>query len=557
MAYLHRVQNQPTPQSEPLPGRPEMVENSAGGYVFPVDNFTRLKRFLVLGSQGGSYYASERKLTLENADAVLRCAQEDPERTLEEILRASNGAAPKNDESLFALAIMASKGDERTRKLAFSNLPSIARTGSHLLQFAQYVTGMRGWGRGLRNAVRDWYESKGGVEGALYQVVKYRSRYDWTHRDLLRQAHPARNMTLAPVYDWVCHGTLAEEYRDDPRFALVRAYEAVQEATPREAADLVRDHKLTREMVPPALMTEKPVLEALFEHMPLTASVRSLGPMSARGVLTPMSEAAGRIIRLLNDAEALRRARIHPISVLTALLTYKAGKGVRGNMAWDPVQPVVDALDRAFEKSFEFAPQTGKRFYLGIDVSGSMGGGMVAGVPGLTPRMGAAAMAMAIMRREPNYCVRAFSSASDAGRLARRSGAKMMPLYINASQSLPEVVRATDKLPFGRTDCALPMLDALENRIPVDCFLVLTDSETWAGGVHPVKALQEYREKMGIPAKLVVVGMVSNGFSIADPEDAGMMDVVGFDAAVPRVLADFVSPAETDTALPTEEEEEV
>jgi 60 kDa SS-A/Ro ribonucleoprotein len=33
--------------------------------------------------------------------------------------------------------------------------------------------------------------------------------------------------------------------------------------------------------------------------------------------------------------------------------------------------------------------------------------------------------------------------------------------------------------------------------------------------------------------------MTSNGFAIADPDDAGMLDVVGFDASTPPVLADF------------------
>ena len=74
--------------------------------------------------------------------------------------------------------------------------------------------------------------------------------------------------------------------------------------------------------------------------------------------------------------------------------------------------------------------------------------------------------------------------------------------------------------------------------------MVLTDSETWAGNIHPVEALRQYRRQSGIPAKLVVVGMVSNGFSIADPDDAGMMDVVGFDSAVPELITDFVTEGE-------------
>jgi 60 kDa SS-A/Ro ribonucleoprotein len=93
---------------------------------------------------------------------------------------------------------------------------------------------------------------------------------------------------------------------------------------------------------------------------------------------------------------------------------------------------------------------------------------------------------------------------------------------------------------MGGTDCALPMLYALERRLAVDVFVVLTDSETWAGEVHPCQALMQYRQKMGRPARLIVCGMVSNGFSIADPDDAGMLDVVGFDTATPHVISDFV-----------------
>jgi len=84
------------------------------------------------------------------------------------------------------------------------------------------------------------------------------------------------------------------------------------------------------------------------------------------------------------------------------------------------------------------------------------------------------------------------------------------------------------------------MLYALERGLEVDGFVVYTDSETWAGAIHPVQALRLYRERTGVAAKLVVVGMASNGFSIADPDDAGMLDVVGFDAATPAVIADFL-----------------
>ena len=80
-------------------------------------------------------------------------------------------------------------------------------------------------------------------------------------------------------------------------------------------------------------------------------------------------------------------------------------------------------------------------------------------------------------------------------------------------------------------------------------FVTYTDSETWAGGVHPAHALADYRRASGIDARLVVVGMVSNGFSIADPS-AGMLDVVGFDTATPQLISDFARGPPRDAGRP-------
>ena len=56
-----------------------------------------------------------------------------------------------------------------------------------------------------------------------------------------------------------------------------------------------------------------------------------------------------------------------------------------------------------------------------------------------------------------------------------------------------------------------------------------------------MQALRQYRERTGIAAKLVVVGMASDGFTIADPADTGILDVVGFDTATPGLISDFAA----------------
>src|ERR671931_556133 len=110
MSYLNRIRPRRPPQSEPIRGSGQ-VPNSAGGFAWAVDDWTRLRRFLVLGSEGGSYYASEWTLTRENAQALERCLGEDGARAVAEIVRVSEeGRAPKNDPAIFALAMAAGLG---------------------------------------------------------------------------------------------------------------------------------------------------------------------------------------------------------------------------------------------------------------------------------------------------------------------------------------------------------------------------------------------------------------------------------------------------------------
>src|SRR5437763_3573727 len=112
MSYLKRHGTRRVPQKAPIPGSGQ-VPNSAGGFVWAVDDWTRLRRFLILGSEGGSYYASEWTLTRENATAVWRCVESDGARAVAEIVTISReGRAAKNDAAIFALALAASATED-------------------------------------------------------------------------------------------------------------------------------------------------------------------------------------------------------------------------------------------------------------------------------------------------------------------------------------------------------------------------------------------------------------------------------------------------------------
>ncbi len=505
------------------------VRNYAGGFAYPLEPRQQLDRFLILGTEGGTYYVSEQRLTLDNAKAVLELLYREPAYVLARTAEISEqGRAYKNDPALFVLALALASGRDEVRALALEAMPRIVRTGTHLFTLIDYLTQLRGWGRALRRAVARWYQTRE-LRELAYQVTKYRQRYGWSHRDLLRLAHPkADTAGRNALYRYILTREVAAELP-----AEVGAYlEAVEwlnqpDLPLQEAVRLIRDHALPREVVPTHLLTSAAVWDALLPAMPMTAMIRNLATMTRVGLLTKGSDAARFVVKQLNDRARLRQARVHPLQVLTALVTYERGYGGRGSGAWQPVPAIVKALNRAFYATFENVVPTGKRLVLALDISGSMGWGHVGGIVGLTPRAASAALALVTLNVETGAQVVGFSH-------------QLIPLELTPEMPLEQAMGYLASLPFGATDCALPMLWALERGVEADAFIIYTDSETWYGAVHPVEALRMYRGATGIPARLVVVGMLANPFTIADPSDAGMLDVVGFDPSTPNAIAEFV-----------------
>lgn len=539
MKYTKHYNTKKTAQSQAIPGK-KMVENNAGGYVFQVDDWERLNRFLILGSEGGSYYVRESKLTTENADAVVNLIKQDGERVVERIVEVSTaGKAPKNDPAIFALALATTFGNANTKKAAYNAITSVCRIGTHLFTFCQFIQDLRGWSRGLRTGVARFYLGKS-ADKIAYQCIKYRQRNGWTHRDVLRLSHPkTAKEEVNDIFGWIVGSKSSDN-------DLIRAFEKAQtlgeykagtngsKKDVKVAVELIKEYRLPWEALPTELLKEKEVWTALLPDMPLGALVRNLGRLASMGIADANTRKGTKvIIKRLTDKESIKRSRIHPINVLMAMKTYASGHGFRGNMSWNTASIITDALDHMFHLSFANVEKTGKNYYLGVDVSGSMTHPI--NNSNVTCMEAAAAMAMATARVEDFCEVKGFCAEGSSW-----SGKTYMKdLSISKNATLQKIVDRIRRLTFGGTDCALPILDAMDRDLEIDTFVVYTDNETWAGSIHPTQALQAYRKKTGINAKLIVVGMISNGFTIADPNDAGMLDVVGFDTSVPQIIAQF------------------
>jgi 60 kDa SS-A/Ro ribonucleoprotein len=514
-----------THQSEQADTR--QVENSAGGFVFEVSEHTRLERFLTLGTDGGTYYVGEHKLALENAKLVIEYAKRDPETLVDTILKISQaGRAPKQNPGIFALAITAAYANEEGRHIAYLALPFVCRTGSTLFLFLKYLKQMRPLGgNGLKRAIASWYLSRE-PEDLAYQLLKYRQREGWTHRDVLRVAHPKTDLLQTKeLFDWVTHPETAAITN-----VLVDAFIVAQSTTNVTTwVNLIERFPLSWEMLPDAALNDARVWTALIERgVPQTALMRQLPRLTKLGIFDSFGPIRDKVIAQLQDTDRLVKARVHPINVLVAARTYASGHSARGAGKWTPSPHVIDALDAAFYNAFGSVHKSGKRHLLALDVSSSMTWEEISGMP-ITPREASAALALVTMAVEDDTTVIGFTSGVE----------KVTRLDISPRRRLDDVISYIQSLHYGATDVALPALWAMREKQNFDAITIYTDNETWAGSVHPYQALTHYRNQYGKPVRQIVVGMTSTGFSVADPRDNLSLDVAGFDSAVPNLIADF------------------
>lgn len=521
--YVNTV-GQPTPQTKPIPGREaEMGQNNAGGFSFVLDDWKTLERFLILGAEGGTYYVKQEDLVMRNVAVLNRCIAADPARTAEMIASVSeSGRAFKNDVAAFALAYMVSLGGA-PRFAGYRVIQRVFRTGRAFLEFHQNLEKLKTTSTmSRRKAYARWLTERKPSDLA-YQALKYQSSGTLSFADLIRYSHVKPEGEMGNLLTYLLgHNTEIEGLPD-----IVAGWEAMKRTTsPKEAAALVTKHRLTWEFVLGQWQGSREVWEALLPNLPYTALIRNLARMSSYEMFPVGSHNARFVVERLINGDNLRRARVHPMSLLVAWRTYAAGGELgKGKLKWVVNSIVRDALEEAFYLAFDVVEPSGKSMLVALDVSGSMAVTMAGSLPLMCCDV-SALMAMLTLRTERNSTVMAFDSG-------------IKDLKLSKHDSIDAVLRKVKNINYGGTNCALPMIHALDNGMQIDQFVVLTDSETYAGNIHPIVALAKYREKTGINAKLVVAGMAATEFSIADPKDAGMIDVVGCDTQTPQLISRF------------------
>lgn len=481
--YFKPEVKKPVPQTKQLVKG--QVKNAAGGYAFTASSKTRALRFLMIGTEGGSFYEGEKQMTLANAKNLMAVIQSQPEWLLGEIIRISEaGEASSNSPALFALALIISASDDVVvRRAAYDALPRVARTGTHLFEFAEILKALRGnltgrqWMRGINN----WYNSHD-AKSLAYAVTKYQQREGWSHKDLIRLGHVhSANPEVNAVIGYAAGKMHDKELPAGAAREYLNAVEAVKHVGGHDLTGLITDFNLPREVIPTEHLNSRAVWEAMLPKMPYTATLRNLVKMTELGMFDGFSEERGIVIDRLTDAELIRKGRVHPLAILIALHTYGKGVSYRSGKRWTPNQQIVGALNDAFRASFAVTPAIRENIVLALDVSGSMSAS-VNGYEDMSAAEAAAAVALVYANVQRNLITVAFDN-------------NAREITINPRGTVEDAYSILSSYGGGTSMNSVFDL-AQRNRWRADGFLFVTDSESWSGRQHVVAAWESYNRSV-------------------------------------------------------------
>lgn len=505
---------------------PAQVKNDDAGYVFRAPLMESLKRFLILGAEGATYYVTHAQHALRNVRVVRDALEQNPLQAIEMAHNVSvRGLAMKQDAALYVIAEALKHPDIDIRRKAAELSRDMTRTGSTFLTLIAYIGKERGIGKIVRGVISDWYNFREGDDLA-FQVTKYANRAGWTHGDVLRRGHP-RPVTAqhADIFSFLLHdaekrGVWEGETSVAERLA---AYNRLRgDISEKELIALIDRYNFPHDSIPTQKMTDKVWAFLLEKGMATTALIRNLGQLSAKGL---MDDPALRFKALQTlSPERLVKGRVHPMTVFQALKTYAKGSGVRGAQTWQPHPRIVDALDEAFYDAFGSIEQRGMVIRVSLDHSQSMMQGNVLGMPDTTPAEASAAMAMVLAHQYPNATFTTFAAGChETDIISRRRRLD------DILAAMPRRGEMTD------ISCAL---DYHIRHNSGGAIVMLTDGQVNTGK-HVYATLAELRRNRG-DVKMVVAMTEANQVALTLDDDPLSLGIAGFDASVPQLLNGFI-----------------
>ncbi|XP_043253937.1 60 kDa SS-A/Ro ribonucleoprotein-like [Colletes gigas] len=538
----------------------------------PNDPEIRLSQFLYVGKEYPDYHPGNwfvhNYFLAKNVPSIEELAENTEKQLLpvEIITKAFESNLVPNSETLvFALAVCCRQmKSEQLRHAAYAAVNKICASPPHFLLFIKFVSQIskqkelnatgsskHGWGKGLRKAVNYWYLSKTPMELAKC-VTKYRGRYGWKHKDILKLSHPVpKNPETEVVLKYVIHGLeeIKKTYGEDSRFAEIVEYiERIEDfkhcKDQLQAAHLLEERELTLDHVPGHLLKSEEVWNALIPSMDLITLLNNLQRIHNFELLTPNSLIVSKIIEQITNVSYIIRDKIHPALVLVTVRNYEnCGKPLtyvkrkvkeqadkKQLILPIPIKPnskIIVALYKMLNVSFFHIQPTGLRYFVTIDMNKVMLGKQTWRGGNVNGAEAGCLIALSLLRSEKNVTIATF----------KNIGIHMV--NIDKTASFSQAMRRLQQMPVGNVNLGKPMSWAANQKMKYDVFINVVD-QIYEKFDTSEEALQKYKTALTLPnTKLINCAVCFHSTYHKEKRDNSILTINGFDASVPVVIQAF------------------
>ncbi|RLU22374.1 hypothetical protein DMN91_004652 [Ooceraea biroi] len=515
----------------------------------------RLSRFLYVGKEypdyQPGYWFVHNYFIVKNVPSIEELAAT-PGKELVPILLITkafeSNLVPHPETLVFALAVCGRQTiSEKLRHEAFASVQKICTTTEQFILFVRFTSKLKrenelcyltfGWGNGMKKAVNNWYLSKEPLALAKC-VTKYRSRYGWKHKDIIKLCHtvgdtPEKAVILRYIVKGLSEAKqFASELAENTTVEIVMKYienielfKHCEEET--SAAALLQELGLSLEHVPGHLLKCKKIWIELISMMDMVMLLNNLQRINNLRLLKP-NVAAEKVIELLRNEELIARDKVHPVEILIALINYQnCGKPLSFEK-----RRIREAAKKPhqlpFEPNQDHLQRTDLRYLVTISSNKKTVEGRAWQCGNMRGVEVGCFIAMTLVRQESDVTVATFKDN------------EIHVVDVGNEETYEQVVRKLREISTANIKLSKPLLWAMKMKKEYDVFINIVD-QVYEKHDRSQESLSLYRNMMQLPdAKLINCAVCSSATYRKTQYDKNVLIINGFDATVPKLIQAFV-----------------
>ncbi|MEP2380299.1 RNA-binding protein, partial [Parasphingorhabdus sp.] len=477
--------------------------NREGAVAYAYEPKHQLAQLAATGTLNDAFYASAET---QLADVLAVAQKVDPVFLAKAALYARKRGAMKDMPALLTAYLTVADSD-----LAVSVFNRTIDNGRMLRNFVQIMrsgaVGRKSLGSRPKRLVKQWLEN-----ATIEQLIRASTGNDPSLADIVKMVHPKpASSERQAFYAWL----IGRPYDVEALPTQLKEFELWKSDIGRQLPDVpfqwLTSYDLTAKRW--VLLAERMGWQAL--RMNLNTLARN-GAFGVKG-------ATDMVAARLEDADAIKRARIMPYQLLMALNA--AGDGV-------PLK-VQAALEIALEKSLANVPVMEGNVVVAPDVSWSMQSAVTGHRIGATTAVKcvdvAALVGAAVLRRNPSATLMPFEE-------------RVVSVDLDPFARVAVNAKRLSDLGGGGTNVSAPLKLLNKRQADVDLVIIVSDNESWIddtryGSTETMKQWQKLKSR-NPKAKLVCIDLQPYGTTQAK-ERKDILNVGGFSDAVFDTIARF------------------